>query len=353
MKNFHCQSCGQTILFENTSCEICGRQLGFLPERQEMTAVEPEGDGWTPLAAPGERYRFCANWEMHGCNWLTPQQDADRYCLACRHNRTIPDLAAPDRHILWQKIEQAKRRLFYSLIKLRLPVNNDNECNGEPLIFDFLADTGDDSRVKTGHSNGVITLSIEEADDATREKNRKALGEPYRTLLGHFRHEIGHYFWDLLVRDAGELQSFRQRFGDETVDYGASLQRYYSSGAPTDWRDSFISAYATSHPWEDFAETFAHYLHIVDTLETARSMGVSLRRTDGSKTKVHFDPYLETDINQLVETWLDVAFAVNNLNRSMGQPDLYPFVLSAGVVQKLDYIVHIVHGSVAARRPAG
>jgi hypothetical protein len=347
MKNFRCQSCGQTILFENTKCESCGRLLGFLPEPQEMTAVEPAGDGWKPLLAPDEPRRFCANWEMHGCNWLTPHGDMDKYCLACRHNRTIPDLSAPDRHALWQRLEQAKRRLFYSLIRLRLPIDNATDCSHEPLLFDFLAGAGAGA-VSTGHANGVITLSLEEADDAVREKNRNALAEPYRTLLGHFRHEIGHYYWDLLVRDEGRIASFRERFGDETADYGEALQRYYSAGAPASWQDSFISAYATCHPWEDFAETFAHYLHIVDTLETARAMGVSLRRTDGSKTKVDFDPYLETDADPLVETWLDVAFAVNNLNRSMGQPDLYPFVLSARVAQKLAYVVEIVQRSRAS-----
>lgn len=338
MKNFRCQSCGQTILFENTLCESCGRYLGFLPEIQEMTALEPEGDEWVALAARNERYRFCKNWELRGCNWLTaPGKD---FCLACQHNRVIPDISDPRRHLLWQKTEQAKRRLFYSLIRLGLPLDNSRE----PLIFDFIADTRNGSTPMIGHDNGAITISVEEADDAAREGHRNAMGEPYRTLLGHFRHEIGHYYWDLLVRDDGHLSSFRELFGDETADYASALQRYYQRSV-SDWSEGFISAYATSHPWEDFAETFAHYLHIIDTLETGRAMGVSLRRTDRAKLVVNFDPYRIREVDVLIETWLDLAFAVNNLNRSMGQPDLYPFVLSPKVAQKIGFVIKIVQGS--------
>ncbi len=351
MKNFRCDSCGLTVLFENTACGGCGHRLGFLPAQQDMSAVEADGDKWFALASPGDRYRFCANWEMHGCNWLTPASGRESYCVACRHNRTIPDLSDAERHSRWQKIETAKRRLFYSLIRLRLPLESIADNVAEPLVFDFLADPINGPKVVTGHDNGIITLSIAEADEGVRERNRLAMGEPYRTLLGHFRHEIGHYYWDRLVLDGGELDGFRHKFGDERADYGAALQRYYGNGAPADWQDSFISAYATSHPWEDFAETFAHYLHIVDTLETGRAMGISMRRSDGSNAAVDFDPYRSNDAPRLIETWLDLAFAVNNLNRSMGQPDLYPFVLSAKVADKIGFIQNLVQSFRAAAIP--
>ncbi|ARN80968.1 zinc-binding metallopeptidase family protein [Methylocystis bryophila] len=341
MKSFHCTSCWQTIVFENTRCEKCGHHLGFLPERLEMTAVEPRGDHWIAAASGDGRYRFCKNWELHGCNWLT--EPGEDFCLACRHNRTIPDLSDPRCQLMWQKTEQAKRRLFYSLIRLGLPIENPQE----PLVFDFVADTGAGSKPTMGHSNGVITITVEESDDATREGHRNAMGEPYRTLLGHFRHEIGHYYWDRLVRDGDHIDAFREIFGDERIDYTTALKSHYERKI-TDPGEGFISAYATSHPWEDFAETFAHYLHIVDTLETARAMGVSLRPFNRMELAVAFDPYRAVDVNDLVETWLHLAFAVNNLNRSMGQPDLYPFVLSPKVAQKFAFVIKLVQESARA-----
>jgi len=337
MKNFRCTSCEQTIVFENTLCGNCGHRLGFLPDILDMTAVEPEGERWIALAARDRRYRFCKNWELQGCNWLTAP--GEEFCVACRHNRTIPDLSDPSRHLMWRKTEQAKRRLFYSLMRLGLPLENAQE----PLVFDFVAHTPTAPKPVMGHSNGVITITVEESDDATREGHREAMGEPYRTLLGHFRHEIGHYYWDLLVRDAGQLEAFRELFGDERADYDTALRAYYEH-KDAELSESFISVYASSHPWEDFAETFAHYLHIVDTLETARAMGVSLRPFSRAELAVAFDPYRSFNVKDLVETWLHLAFAVNNLNRSMGQPDLYPFVLSPKVAQKIGFVIKLVQG---------
>ncbi len=338
MKNFRCTACGQTIVFENTLCEKCDRKVGFLPAILEMTAVEPEGDRWIALARDDSRYRFCKNWEFHSCNWLTTP--GEEFCLACRHNRTIPNLSDSHRQLMWQKTEQAKRRLFYSLLRLGLPLANPRE----PLIFDFVADTGASAKPKMGHSNGVITITVEESDDATREGRRNAMGEPYRTLLGHFRHEIGHYYWDLLVRDSSRIGAFRELFGDERIDYASALKHHYERKI-VEPGDGFISAYATSHPWEDFAETFAHYLHIVDTLDTARAMGISLRPFSRAELAVAFDPYRTLDVDDLVGTWLHLTFAVNNLNRSMGQPDLYPFVLSPKVAKKIGFVMTLVQAN--------
>ncbi len=336
MKTFRCTACDQTIVFENTRCGNCGHQLGFLPHVCDMAAVQPEGDHWISLGSKDpRRYRFCRNWELQGCNWLTTPGEA--FCVACRHNRTIPDLSDNCGHLMWQKTEQAKRRLFYSLLRLRLPL----EHAQEPLVFDFVARTAAAPKPVMGHDNGVITIAVEEGDDATREEHREAMGEPYRTLLGHFRHEIGHYYWDLLVRDGGQAEPFRARFGDEREDYATALKRYYER-KEIELGEGFISAYATSHPWEDFAETFAHYLHIVDTLDTARAMGISLRPFNRAELAVAFDPYRTVDVDDLVETWLHLTFAVNNLNRSMGHPDLYPFVLSPKVAQKIGFVMNLV-----------
>ena len=270
MKLFQCQNCGQPLYFENTRCESCGLPLGYLPERETITALRADGDAWTVLAPPGGRFRYCAN-EVHGvCNWLVPADGAEPYCQGCRHNRTIPDLTQTDNLVHWRMLEAAKHRLFYTLLKLHLAlVTKAEDPNG--LAFDFLADGA--APVLTGHENGLITINLAEADDAERERRRHQMGEPYRTLLGHFRHEVAHYYWDILVANSPCLEQFRELFGDERRDYGAALQEYYATGAPADWPEHFVSAYASSHPWEDFAETWAHYFHMVDTLETAGAFG--------------------------------------------------------------------------------
>jgi hypothetical protein len=278
--------------------------------------------------------------------------DPGGLCVACRHNRTIPDLSIPENSLLWAKIEGEKHRLIYSLLRLGLRVEPDIEMSRNGLIFDFLADTDPNAPVMTGHADGLITINIAEADDAKREARRTAMSEPYRTLLGHFRHEVGHFYWNVLVRDAdeangGRLEAFRALFGDEREDYADTLARHYENGPPADWRDRYVSAYASAHPWEDFAETWAHYLHIVDTLETAGAFGVQINPTgvydESLQAIVGFDPYADVAFDRIIEAWLPLTFAVNSLNRSMGQPDLYPFVLAPPAIEKLRFVHDLVH----------
>lgn len=345
MKLFHCQHCARIIYFENWICGNCSRRLGYLPELNELSALEPEGEVWRALAAPNERYRFCANAEFSVCNWLVPVHSAEAFCIACRHNQTIPDLQLQENRTAWQKLEAAKHRTFYSLKRLNLPLENRAEDPEKGLVFDFLSDKG--TKVLTGHSNGLITINLKEANDAEREKTRLAMGETYRTLLGHFRHEIGHYFWDRLI-SPGNLEAFRDLFGDERADYDAALKKHYESGAPENWQENFISRYASAHPWEDFAETWAHYLHIVDTIEMASSFGIRVQTAAGRHTPLEaepdFDPYEGGDIDRIVQVWLPLAIAVNAINRCMGEPDLYPFVLTPQVITKLGFIHRLVHG---------
>jgi hypothetical protein len=353
MRLFNCQVCGQLLHFENTLCVKCGATLGYLPGRNVLTAVDPaEEEGlWHPKAVAERRARFCDNARHDACNWMVPEESEETFCLACRHNRTIPDISDPVNKARWQKIEIAKRRAFYSFIRLGLPLANQADDPAHGLAFDFLADvpqTGE--KVMTGHDDGLITLALIEADDAERVKRRTSMGEPYRTLLGHFRHESGHYFWDRLVKDGGRLEECRAIFGDDTQDYGAALQRHYNEGPPADWQEHFVSTYATAHPWEDFAETWAHYLHIVDTLEMARAFGVGIApradRTGELAAEVDFNPYRTTDINAVMDAWVPLTVMVNSLNRCMGEADLYPFVLSPDVVAKLAFIQSLVHGQV-------
>lgn len=351
MKLFECRACGQPLYFENSRCESCGRRLGCLPSIQEISALEPEEVGrWRALALPDTPFRFCANAEHAACNWLISIEENNLYCRACRHNRTVPDLSKEQSLKRWRSLEFAKRRLFYTLLKLDLPLATRAD-DPQGLAFDFLADPAVNSpnalSILTGHDNGLITINIAEADDAERERRRHSMGEPYRTLLGHFRHEIGHYFWNVLIRDDPGLERFRQIFGDERRDYGEALQAHYTNGPKKNWQEEFVSAYAASHPWEDFAETWAHYLHIVDTLETANAFGLKVGPRIGHgremATDIDFDPHRETDLNRLITAWLPLTFAVNSLNRSMGQPDLYPFVLAPAVIAKLAFIHERIH----------
>ncbi len=355
MKLYQCQCCGQVLHFENTVCLRCGRTVGYLPLPDVMGAVEPEGAIWYLAAPQGgpqepERWRFCRNWELSACNWMVPAQSGQEFCLACAHNRTVPDLSDPANHRRWQKIEAAKRRLIHSLLHLGLPVPLPGSTGPLPLVFDFLADDpGSAQRVLTGHAHGVVTIALVEADDASREKMRADMGEAYRTLLGHFRHEVGHYYWDSLVRDQPAHAEFRRLFGDESADYGAALQRHYTEGPPAGWQGAYVSAYATMHPWEDWAETWAHYLHMVDTLDTAAALGISIEpdldRQGELTTEVGFDPWRVRQVGPLLAAWMPLTVALNALNRSMGQADLYPFTLPETVHQKLGFVHDLVRAA--------
>ena len=362
MKLFKCQYCGQLLYFENNKCEKCGRRLGYIPSAETLSALEPEGDNtWRARAVRGKLYRFCANAAFGVCNWMIEASASELYCAACRHNRTVPDTSIESNVVAWRKIEAAKHNLFYTLMKLRLPLDgraDQDEAKRERLLFDFLASPAlpGAQTVMTGHQNGVITVALEEADDAERESRRVSMHEPYRTLLGHFRHEVGHYYWDVLVRDGGQLEAWRAVFGDERLDYAAALQKHYDEGAPANWQDNFVSAYATTHPWEGFAETWAHYLHIVDALEMARAFGIyvnpPLAKAGELEAEVDFAPYRAPDVTTLVDTWLPLSNALNALNRTMGQPDAYPFILSPAVIKKLGAIHDLIHdGKISAPPP--
>ncbi|MDR3462492.1 MAG: putative zinc-binding peptidase, partial [Beijerinckiaceae bacterium] len=357
MKIFTCQACGNVVHFENTHCVNCDHLLGFATDQLTVSALERDGenDQFTTLSDPSNRYRLCANVETGACNWLVAVDEGETFCLSCRHDHTVPDLSVPENHHAWRRVEFAKRRMFYSLLRWGLPAPTRDEDAEAGLAFDLLADIETANGVQpvlTGHDNGLITLNIAEANDAEREARRAAMGEPYRTLLGHFRHEIGHYYWDRLVRDSDRLEECRAIFGDERDDYEQALKRHYQSGAPADWNLGFISAYATAHPWEDFAETWAHYTHMVDALETARAFGLVVGFTlydQSSGADRNFDPYCAGDIDDLIADWVPVTIALNALNRSLGQQDLYPFVLSQAVTEKLRFIHRLVRD---ASRPA-
>lgn len=352
MKTFNCQ-CGNRVFFLNSHCEQCKRELGYFPRLGLMGALEPAGQYiWTSsgITPDGRHYRKCNNYSMEDvCNWMVEVSDPELFCWACRLNEIIPDLSRPRFRYFWYKLESAKRYLMYGLYQLRLPVVSKRQDKAKGLAFAFLADpdpeSGDDSRIHTGHANGLITINVSEADDVARTQMRELQRERYRTLLGHFRHEAGHYYWDQLVRDSPEtLAEFRELFGDEMRDYRAALDLHYSNGPPAGWQQHYVSSYASAHPWEDWAECWAHYLHMIDTLETAHVFGLvpgGVSELEAERQQIEFNPSHEA-FASLIERWVQLTVAMNALSRSMGLPDAYPFVLPAITRRKLEYIHHLI-----------
>lgn len=350
MKLFSCAACGNLLYFDNHACTQCGALLGFVPEELTLAAFRAAGDGLWQREGVGDHFRQCRNYtDFATCNWMLAASDSEAYCRACSLNRTIPDLSVDGNQRLWQTLEIEKRRLVYGLLRLGLPVLPRNRSD-IGLAFDFLADTAptfsERGRVMTGHSNGLITLNIAEADPAHRTRMREQMDESYRTILGHFRHESGHYFWERLIQTSPWLEPWRTLFGDERQDYGQSLESHYRDGPPTDWNQRFVSNYASAHPWEDWAETWAHYLHIVDALETAYHFGLRVRPrvgpVDALRAAPDFDAYREPDFQRMIDHWLPLSFALNSLNLSMGQELAYPFVLAPATLDKLAFVHRVV-----------
>jgi len=353
---FTCESCKGVLFFENSHCMTCNQRIGYCAEAAKFVPLPDAPASGGPVSVEvalggGKRERFvlCKNFAEHdACNWLVREADGQPYCSSCRLTEIIPDLSDAKNRQAWAELESAKRRLLYTLRGLRLPVLTKQEDAQAGLSFHFLRGT-EEAPVTTGHADGLVTLNVAEAEAAYRENMREKLGEGYRTVLGHLRHEIGHYYWDRLVKDAAPLDSYRQLFGDERASYAEAIERHYGEGPPDNWAESFISAYATMHPWEDWAETWAHYLHMVDTLETAKSHGLTLRvpGTPGAASaKVSTDQLTLADFDALMEGWQAVTIALNSLSRSMGMKDVYPFVLSQPVRDKLRFVHDVIAKSV-------
>lgn len=331
MNAFYCV-CGNRIFFDSDVCLSCERALGFDFEHHSMLALDDLGAG-TLETRDGRQYRRCVNHDDYGnCNWLLALSDTEALCDSCRLNEVIPALEREDNLMLWTRVEQAKRRLLYSLRKLGLPLADTD--GGRPLRFRIMEDRRRnpdvvETYVATAHLEGTITINIAEADDAERHAVREQMQERYRTVLGHLRHECAHYYFSRLVSTPELLAECRGLFGDEREDYAAALGRHYDGGPPADWPDRFVSAYASAHPAEDFAETFAHFLHIDDALETAHSAGLAHPDTGAPEG--------------WIGAWITLAITLNEILRSLGSDDPYPFVLTKPVQAKLLFIDRLVH----------
>lgn len=395
MRPFSCSVCGQLLFFHNSACLRCGSDLGYDPDRLVLDALEPADpiavdgaelpppsadDQAAQVAAPAVAadhpggpasfvaeslpgaFRTCANRTIAQCNWLVAESDDDPLCASCRLTTIRPNDGEDEALAEFADAEGAKRRLLYQLAELGLPItgkdsgNDGGDVEGpvdedRGVAFEFLS--SQNRKVITGHQGGVITLDLAESDDAHREFVRQQLGEPYRTVLGHLRHEIGHYYWPILVEDRGHIDEFRALFGDERISYeDAKDQHYGGDGAVANgaapvadgaaWVDTHVSEYATMHPWEDWAETFAHYLHIHGGLDTADAFGLRLDDPVRSAAREAYGADRDVAVGTTVEKWLALTLALNGMSRSIGQGDLYPFVLSRQVIEKLDFVHRMV-----------
>ncbi|WP_299200142.1 putative zinc-binding metallopeptidase [uncultured Amphritea sp.] len=348
MQIFQCGHCEHVILFENVRCERCKNEVAFEPKSLRFITVTEHNGNLIEINKPqGFTWKYCKNKQQQACNWLVDSDSASRLCISCELNRYIPNIGTIENLDGWRSLQFAKHRLVYSLLKHQLPVDRKQAPQDSGISFDFINTTQvvpKDAHTMTGHDGGKITITMNEANSVQREQARVDMHEHYRTLLGHLRHEVGHYYWDLLIRDNPVwLERYRAEFGDERQDYSQALQRHYDNGPVPDWSQHYVTEYASSHPWEDWAETWSHYLHLTDIMETATALRVSVNpdyaeKNQGLAMTADIDPYGQVDFDAFLSKALAVIFSANCLNRSMGQPDLYPFVLMPRVKEKLRFI---------------
>lgn len=312
MQRLDCPSCGQRVYFHNTICS-CGAPLVFDPEAGQFAAGA----------------QVCAKFDELGCNWVAEQGGL---CRSCAMTTTIPDLSVEGNRDLLAKSEAAKRWVLANLARWQWFTHADQ---GPRPIFEMLSERAaqQDVKVTMGHANGVITINVVEADDAVRVERQQKLGELYRSMLGHMRHEIAHFLFERLAVLPGFLDQFRAMFGDERADYGQALQEHYAN--PKDPGTEYISEYATMHPHEDWAETSAHIMHLVDMTDSLMATGL----TGPGIPAPGYDAYADGDRDgdQLLDVATSVAIAVNEINRALDNPDVYPFVLTETTRTKLKF----------------
>ncbi len=353
MKTFECSRCGAIAFFDNVSCGQCGAALGFVPAESRMVAFDeaPDGEAWPRADAPSQAWRPCANRLAHNaCNWMLDQDDAAALCRCCRLSQVIPDLAQPGHRERWLAVEAAKRRLVYGAWRLGLrlePKTAEQDTQG--LAFRILAPGAGGEPVHTGHADGLVTLNLDEADDVQREAARAAFNEPWRTLLGHLRHELGHYlFHRWIAPEPALLADWRQAFGDERADYAAALAAYHETGPAADWSQQHVSAYASAHPHEDWAESVAHVLLIADGLESATSWGLQLHSRAAEAQPRWAADQLDDFEAVVLAQWLPLAQFLNAMDRSLGLRDGYPFLLPPPVVAKLAAAARLLRAAAVA-----
>lgn len=336
MKRFYCD-CGSQVFFDNQACLNCGASLGFDPASMDMVALHDRGDGLLAARDGDGEFRLCDNGVHYDvCNWLRPAGSDNALCFACQFNRTIPDLSFTENRNRWRVLEEAKKRLFFTLLRLGVPLENGWQNPRQGLLLDFLEDERTapgvfpESFVTTGYLGGVITINTLEADLVARAATQEMLNERYRTVLGHLRHESGHYYWSIVDPDPELRAVFKVHFGDESADYRGALEIHYREGPLPDWRNYYISSYAAAHPSEDWAESWGHYLHIYDALETA-----------AAHEMIPWSP-AAMDMKERIAEWRKLSITLNEMNRSIGLGDAYPFVINDMVEAKLGFVDMVI-----------
>jgi hypothetical protein len=360
MRTFQCGNCGNQLFFDDSVCMRCNRDVGWCPVCEAITDVTTNSGAFrcsgcnTPVVK-------CFNYASHNvCNRFVASDRAEGsqgktsegvFCDCCRFNRTIPDLSVKGNQEKWYLLEAAKRRTMYDLTMLGFPFGTEKDGVKPGLLFDFKGDSIPErlyremvggQKIFTGHVNGVITINIQEADSVERERLRVNMNEARRSLLGHFRHEFGHYMWDVLVKDRRE-GDFVALFGNHhDPDYDVALKNYYEKGPKPDWQFNYVSAYATMHPWEDFAETFLVYLDMTSALDTA------------CHGRLIPEAPL-TDVEVMVNSYQELGIALNEMNRSIGLPDFLPEAMPVPVRDKLRFIhgLREIHTQPTEPQPTG
>ena len=346
MKVFRCESCTALVYIDSAHCLHCNATLGYIAEERTLGAFATDDDG--SLRRHGNhapRWRHCENVATAcACNWMVRDDDASPQCRSCRLTASIPDQSIAENQQAWRDLESAKRNWLASVLDMQLPVCSQAEDAQHGLAFHFLRQLDGSRPVFTGHDAGNITINAIESDPVQRERCKIDLHEPYRTLLGHFRHESGHSYWDLLVKDSQLVESFRALFGDERVDYAQALDRHFREGPAADWQLAYVSGYATVHPWEDWAETWAHYLHMADLLSTANGWQLKVGVFDAEIVQLPSsdEAPLADEFAALLRAWTPLTLVANSLNRSLGHADAYPFALSHGALRKMQFVHDVI-----------
>jgi hypothetical protein len=337
VRDFACEHCDSTVHFETSTCPVCSSLLGYLPEERAIRQLLPAAaDTSYRIAGHATEHWRCLN-AAWGCNWVLPAAVGATWCRSCALTRGRPDDARPAAIAAWALAEASKRRLVHQLDRLALPVQGRSAAAPDGLVFDLVYLPGE--RGLTGHLDGVVTLDLAEADPVHRDALRRQLGEPFRTFLGTLRHEVGHHYWRSLIGQVDNVGRFRSLFGDERTDYGEALRHHYGNAAAAWDEQHFVTRYAQSHPHEDWAETFAHYLHIVDLVDTAAAHGlVDIGTGGGDALPVPAD----ATIAQILELWRPIARALDDLADAVGSPHVYPVAPAAAVVDKLAFVHAVV-----------
>ena len=343
MRLFHCDRCGSTLPFGAQACPACFADIGYVPDQRTLRVLTPTDDRAGFHLGSGDTNDDSTWWRClnaaWGCNWMVRSLEGQSWCRSCRLTRGRPDTARPDAIQAWTIAEAAKRRLVHQLDEFALPIEIESESMPDGLVFDLVYLPGEGGI--TGHFEGVVTLDLAETEDAHRDELRRRLGEPFRTVIGHLRHEVAHFYWPRLVGQTDEIDTFRHLFGDDRADYRESIDHYYAN-ATADWdRARYVTAYAAAHPFEDWAETFAHYLHIVDSIDTAVAYDL-VPPTDG--TMLVTDAVGALAFSDILDAWRPINTAVNAIAETVGAPAVYPFEPVGAVVDKLTF----VHRQIAA-----